>query len=149
MHCHGARQTDVVASIGGRPPHVWTVFYDEELAGLLLSGADRFWRLVEDGVPPPLDHTEASKAYLLSKYPCNADRRIIPATPEADAIAYERIEATRTGGDAERTRKACDARLLAIVGEADGIKGEGWGMTWKVGAGGVRRSRFTGKGLEE
>ena len=148
MYVHGARECDVVASIGGRPPHVWTVAYDAELADLLIAGAVRFWAMVQAGTAPPLDHTEASRAYLLHRYPCNADRRMVDATPEADAVASERIEAARMAADGERTKKACDARLLALVGDADGIAGDGWKMTWKNGAGGVRRSRFSGKGGE-
>ena len=149
MYVHGARETDVVASIGGRPPHVWTVFYDEELAEMLIAGAVRCWAMVTAMHPPPLDHTEASRAYLLAKYPCNADRVMLDATPEADAIAEEMIAVARQVSDGEKARKLGYARLLNLVGDADGIAGNGWKITWKTDKNGVRRPRFSGNGAEE
>jgi putative phage-type endonuclease len=143
MYCHGSRECDVVASIGGRPPHVWTVFYDPELADLLIDGAVRFWQLVQDGTPPPLDATPASKVYLRAKYPRNTDPVVDPADEETHALALERLEAMTTARDAEKRKDALDAMLMDRIGTRDGLYGEGWRMTWKLDTKGVRRQRFT------
>ena len=144
MRYHGARETDVVASIGGRPPRVWTVFYDEELSDLLYAGGLRFWQMVVDGQAPPLDATDATRAYLKNKYPANIDRVMREVEDEqVHRIASSRAEAAETEKRAVATKKAADAFLMDRCGDADGIFGS-WGkFTWKVNAAGVRSSRFT------
>lgn len=144
MRYHGARETDVVASIGGRPPHAWTVFYDAELSDLLYEGGIRFWQLVKDGTPPPLDASEATRAYLRHKYPANVDRVMREAEDEKVArLAIERYDAVTDCKRGEATKREIDAQLMAICGESDGIFGS-WGkFTWKLNAKGVRTSRFT------
>lgn len=143
MAMHPLSVTDIVASIGGRPPHVWTIFHDEELATLLLDGARRFWSLVESRTPPPLDATPATRAYLLDKYPANRERVVRAATEDEQVIGQCRVEADRVLRDAKARSDTATARLLAAVGDADGIEGDGWKMTWKLDKNGVRRPRFT------
>lgn len=152
MHCTGFREWDVAASIGGRPPHVWTVAYDSELAELLIAGAVKFWQLVKNGTPPPLDATPATRAYLLSKYPANLERAMRKADEWAEDLAAIRVDAARQYAEAKTAKTVMDRttnELLALVGDADGIEGIGWKMTWKLDKNLKRRPRFTGKGSEE
>ena len=145
MHFHGARETDVVAAIGGRPPHVWTVAYDAELAELLMKGAHRFWyEFVGQAIAPPLDATDATRAYLKHKYPANVDRRMVEINDEQiERIAASRDEAAIREKDAIATKRAGDAYLMDRCGDADGIFGL-WGkFTWKADKNGKRVSRFT------
>ena len=148
MSCHGAREAHVVASVGGRPPHVWEVAYDEELASLLIEGAGRFWQLVKDGTPPPMDHTSASKEYLRHRFPSNGDRVIEEATDRENALGLTRISAAMREGLAKKEKNKIDAELMALVGDRAGIKGTGWCFTWKTGDDGKRRQRFTARGVE-
>lgn len=140
-------ECDVVASIGGRPPHVWRVFYDAELGDLLMSGAVAFWQMVKARKHPPLDHTSASKAYLHSKYPSNADRIIDDCDEIEHQLAMARLEASIAETRAAKEKQRIDALLMQRIGPRAGIKGSGWSMTWKVGADGKRRQRFTVKGV--
>ena len=146
MHCTGFREWDVAASIGGRPPHVWTVAYDSELAELLIAGAVKFWQLVKNGTPPPLDATPATRAYLLSKYPANRERAMREAGKRAEDLAAIRVDAARQYAEAKTVMDRTTNELLALVGDADGIEGIGWKMTWKLDKGGARRQRFTDQG---
>ena len=151
MACHRAQEAHVVASVGGRPPHVWTVAYDAELAGLLIDGAQRFWQLVKDGTPPPLDATDATRAYLKHRYPANVDRVMREVDDEGvSRIAETRIEAARTRKGCDEAIRQLDAELMAVCGDADGIQGM-WGkFTWKLNTKGTRTSRFTpGRGEDE
>ena len=144
MACHGAREAHVVASVGGRPPHTWLVSYDEELSALLIEGAQRFWQLVKDGTPPPLDATDATRAYLKHKYPANIDR--VMREVEDDRLtdmASTRIDAVANIKHGEEVKKRIDAELMALCGDSDGIMGS-WGkFTWKLNSAGTRVSRFT------
>lgn len=145
MACHGAREAHVVASVGGRPPHVWAVMFDQELADLLIEGATRFWQSVKDGTPPPLDATDATRVYLRHKFPANVDRRILEMDDDVtNALASARMEYAETEKRATTEKRRLDAELMARVGDADGIQGR-WGkFTWGLNAKGVRATRFTG-----
>jgi predicted phage-related endonuclease len=143
---HGARECDVVASIGGRPPHTWTVWYDSELAALLKAGRDRFWSLVQTHTAPALDHTPASKLYLLDKFPRDEERSLVDADEETDRLGAERVAAYLAGKRAETIIGRLDAEIMARIGANAGMRGNGWSMTWKIGADGKRRQRFTARG---
>lgn len=148
--CLGRRLTDVVASVGGRPPHVWRVAWDEELADLLVRGAVDFWRRVRRGEAPPLDATPATKEYLRRKWPSNEDRVVLPSTPDIDDIAARRIEAAIEEKNAEARKILADHELIDRIGVHDGIRGEGWSMSFRVNKKtGKRQQRFTAAALRE
>lgn len=148
MHCSGARLADVVASVGGRAPHTWTVAWDEELWGLLESGAAKFWARVLEQDAPPLDGTPATKEYLRRKYPSNVDRVVRDATEAENGIGSARARELAVYQQAEKMVAILDAQLLAACGTADGIQGDGWKMTWRVNKAGKRTQRFTVQGEE-
>lgn len=143
MRYSGADECDVVASVGGRPPHVWTVFYDAELGEMLHQGGLRFWQLVKDGTPPPLDHTDATRDYLRAKYPREVRGELLEATNEIDVIALERKLAAEYEKSYGNKKRTLDAELMAKLGDAPGFRGEWGSFTWKLNAKGERASRFT------
>jgi putative phage-type endonuclease len=146
MACTGKRLADVVASVGGRPPHIWTVAWDEEIANLLIGESMQFWARCVQRMPPPLDHTPASKGYLRRKYPCNADRVIVEASSPAEMIGQARMLAAREAKRLAKDIDRLDAELLEMVGDHDGLQGESWKMTWRTNKNGKRVQRFTAQG---
>jgi putative phage-type endonuclease len=145
MLCRSAKRAHVCASIGGRPPHVWTIEYDAELARLLVQGGRKFWfDHVIMRQRPPLDHTDATRAYLKATYPSNEDRVIVQVDDESlNAKGRRRAEVAALLKSLENEKKMLDAFLLNNVANRDGITGDGWQMTWKVNKNGDRRQRFT------
>lgn len=147
MRYTSIEECDVVAGIGGRPPHVWRVFYDRELADMLVKAGVEFWRAhVLTGTAPALDASDATRLYLRHKYPSNEYRTIVDATPEADLLGQERADWGRKMWEANVKVKELDSRLLNLIGAHDGMQGDGWKMTWKIDKSGKRRSRFTARG---
>jgi predicted phage-related endonuclease len=138
-------ECDVVASVGGRPPHVWRIFYDDELLCMLVAKGNDFLRLLDSHTPPPMDHTDACKTYLRATYPSNVDREIIEADDRLDEIGVARAIYAHGEKSNARARAQCDAELLAACRDHGGIAGSSWKMTWRVGQDGVRRSRFTAR----
>jgi predicted phage-related endonuclease len=148
------REVDVCAALGGHPPKVWTVQYDRKLSDMLVMEASQFWHQhVLAEVPPPVDGTSASRAYLLAMYPREEDPILLDATPEMNQIAVERMRAAQTEKQAERTKRVCDDRLLEIVAAHSGargrVKGANWSFTWKTNASGNRVPRFTSREDDE
>jgi putative phage-type endonuclease len=149
MAFYGASRCDVVASIGGRPPHVWTVWPNAELAETMIERAITFWRdHVQAQVPPRLDHTESSRLWLTARYPGNSEPSMLDASPDVDDLGrLRKVLSARSKAD-EKEITRLDNEILLRVGHCDGVVGDGWKMTWKTGRYNVRRARFT-SGKEE
>jgi putative phage-type endonuclease len=149
MYCAEVTEWTVVAAIGGLPPRVYTVQYDRELAEMLAETGRRFWvENVLARVPPPVDASEACRKYLVKKYPRD-EREMRESDFEDEALATARVRCATAAKEAAKEVKEIDARLLANIGDAKGIAGLGWKMTWKCDKNGTRRSRFTWKGGED
>jgi predicted phage-related endonuclease len=148
MYCAEVTEWTVVAAIGGLPPRVYNVQYDPELAEILVETARKFWvDHVVARVPPIIDASDACRKYLQRKWPKDV-REMRESTIEEDEIGFARLAATASGKLAAQTIQDCDSKLLDACGDAKGIKGDGWKLTWKLDKNGVRRSRFT-PGKEE
>lgn len=143
MYVTGLRMWDVVASLGGTPPKIWTLQYDENLAGLLVEGARAFWQSVCARQHPPIDGSETCKKYLRAAYP-REGRDLIEADAGANALGFERYSAFVRAKEAEKKYKEIDNLLLSKLAGARGIKGDGWQFTVND-----RSTRFTAKGLAE
>ena len=146
MYCAEVREWTVVAEIGGLPPRIYHVDYDPELAEMLVETGRKFWLdTVQARCPPALDASDACREYLKKKYPRD-DRPRRDSTIEEDEIAAARVAAARDMSELSRTVRLCDAKLLASLGDAKGIIGDGWRLTsWVDKVTGQRRTRFTVK----
>lgn len=142
MACSSRDACDVVASVGGRPPHVWRVHRDVGLERVLIDSGRRFWQMVQSETWPTLDHTPASKTLLRDRYPANVER-VMRDAAELDGLGIARAAALDNEREAKREKDRLDAEIMRAIGDADGIEGTGWKMTWKIGRDGVRRQRFT------
>ena len=145
MHVRHVKECDVVAAIGGRPPHVWTIGYDAELAGMLIDRASAFWTLVRNRTPPPPDDSDAVREYLRAKYPKD-EREMIVCPPELEEVAAVRIAAAIQEVKSVKAKREADALLMTRLGDARGFEGDGWSFTWKCDKNGKRATRFTVRG---
>jgi putative phage-type endonuclease len=144
MYCAYVKEWTVIAAIGGLPPRIYHVQFDAELAEMLVEAGRKFWMdHVVPRVPPELDGSDACREYLRKKYPRD-DRPRRDSTIEEDVIACLRREASAVVSKNVAMVKSCDAKLLAALGDAKGITGDGWKLTsWVDKASGQRRTRFT------
>jgi putative phage-type endonuclease len=143
QECH------VVASLAGRPPEMWTVRYDPELAAMLYDRGLTFWRSVVERTPPPLDASDECREYLRHKYPKDERRMLVPDLETAmrlDRIGRSRCAYSERLKETQEAIKEADTSLLAAIGDHAGYEGDGFKMTWKADKNGKRRSRFTVKG---
>ena len=152
MLCADRNECHVVASLAGRPPEMWTVRYDPDLARMLYSRAIDFWRSVVERREPPLDASDACREYLRYKYPKDEREMLVPDLATAmrlDTIGGMRAEQASHAKECEARVKEFDTKLLAAIGDHAGYEGDGFKMTWRVDKNGKRRSRFTVKGGDE
>ena len=125
------KRVDVCAAVGGKPPQIYTIERDDEFAELLIEKGRSFWfEHVVPRVPPPLDGSPAARDYLAKRYPTNTSDMITPDKWLDDDVKL--YMETRTIADncvqeAERQKQ----RICEKIGEAAGIQGADYSVTWK------------------
>jgi putative phage-type endonuclease len=146
MYCANVQHWTVIACIGGLPPRVYRVEYDEVLAERLIEIGRAFWDRVVAKEPPEVDGSDECRAYLSSKWPRDT-RPVRESTYDEDTIGMKRIEAAILVREQSALVKLADAQLLAACGDHKAIVGDGWKLSTFVDKKtGQRRTRFTVKG---
>lgn len=126
----GLRRADVAALINS-DLRVYTLDFDAELWGMLAEQAEKFWRdHIATGRPPPEDASEDCTEFLSERYP-RSERPAIQASPEAEVWALKLMEARHEKKTAELRAIEAENHLRALIGDAEGVFGDGWraGMT--------------------
>ncbi len=128
-------EATVCVLLGGNDLRLFDLHYDEELWLGLTEIADRFLvDHINTGKPPPMDASDAAADYLRAKFPTHrAPMREGNAASHVMALAYER--ACIAAKLAEEDKARAGNALRAAVGDAEGIAGEGWKVTWRASKG--------------
>lgn len=128
----GARRCDVAALIGGTDFRIYQIERDDELGAMLLDLVGRFWtEHVLTREPPAIDASLSARRAIEARFPCNGGA-MLRATPDADAWARKAAAARKALADATAAKEEAENHLRAIIGDADGIAGDGWKATWKA-----------------
>ncbi len=97
---------------------LYEICADEEMQSMIVEGEAEFMRRVIEGDPPPLDYEHRTALDLLKRlYPGTNGKRI-KATDQAMQWRVEMDEASELEKQGKATRKAYQARLLELMGEA-------------------------------
>ncbi len=118
---------------GNRDFRIYRINRDDEAQKRLVEMAERFWREhIEKQIPPPLDATKSSAAYLKRAFPRHAIEEIIPASAEAEKLIGE-YATKKASLDVLETE--CDTlrnQICAQIGDAAGMACERYRITWKA-----------------
>lgn len=102
---------------------------DRDYQDAELKVATWFRGLVERKERPPVDGSEATRKALARMYPSDTLDALDP-TPETDALAYSlrsaRAAAKAAGDEQDRLENV----IRAVLGEHEGVEGDGYRMTW-------------------
>jgi putative phage-type endonuclease len=134
-------RADVVAWLGGTDFRIIRADRDREFGGMLLRGAESFWRCVRDDVPPPIDGSEAWRKYLSRRYPVVEKEELDPAHDEVDRWAQESLRSRERIEELVGNQEAADNRLRALIGERRGFIGHDYVVTWSADKNGRRNLR--------
>ncbi|MGB9845876.1 MAG: YqaJ viral recombinase family protein [Desulfotomaculales bacterium] len=111
---------------------------DDEVINYLIEIERKFWQMVEDRTPPPLDGSEDASNILKLLYPVADPGSKILLPPEAEDLIREYEEAKAQEKAAGERKEAAANRLKALLGTNEaGIAGRRI-VTWKT----VNASRF-------
>ena len=115
---------------------------DDEVSALSAAESE-FWRLVETDTPPDTDGTEATQEALRAIYADSAPGDSIDLTAEAADLQMI-TEIRRQIDDLEGRKAACEARLMAYMGQAEEGSYGKYRVVWKS----QTRSIFDRKAFE-
>lgn len=125
------QEADLAVLIGGDDFRVYRIKRDLELEGRLVAAAEKFWRdHVLPKRPPPADATSAYGEFLKERYPTSS-KPLLLSNPMAEQYAAELRAAKALAAAATEREKAAENALKALIGEAEGIAGSDWKITWK------------------
>lgn len=123
---------DLAVLISGDEFRVYRIERDLELENMLVEAGARFWRdHVVPRRPPEVDGSEGYREWLAERYPEPNATHLI-ADSEAEGLARE-LEAARYFKDEAEAKEAyARNRLIEKIGNAAGIRGQGWSISYST-----------------
>jgi predicted phage-related endonuclease len=120
-----------VVALIGTDVRFYDVEHDPDLEAALLEVGDRFYRRhILARVPPPVDGSEGS-ARMIRQLFARSKVGVVQAPAEAAQLVEQYIEAAARAKEAEKAKDAAQARLCALIGDAQGIESAEFLATWK------------------
>jgi putative phage-type endonuclease len=125
---------DVAVLLGGQDFRTYTVRRDMALEKRLIEIAAEFReRHILTGTPPEIDGSRAASEYIKQVFNKQKKDDLVAATPEQSDIAEKLIEAKAKLATIEEEISLCENKLKAAIGDASGMVGNGWKVSWKAG----------------
>ncbi len=131
MAVTGVPVVDLVVLLAGEEVRAYRIERDPELWEYLLRIGREFWRLVQEGIEPPVDGSESWKAYLAARFP-KGSGVLRPATGDEAEMVEELTRLKRDAKELKARTDALENRIKAAVGDDDGITTDTLCATWKA-----------------
>ena len=139
MMVTGFHRADLIASIGGSPPVIYTIHRDAQLEADLIEAAGEFWRCVETDTPPKVDGSDDWTRYLAAQMKRDTGA-IIPRSGATDALAVQLQDALAMVARAESNADELKNQLRALMVDraAEAIETDKGQIRWKANVKGAR-----------
>jgi predicted phage-related endonuclease len=137
MHCTGASRWYVGAIIGTMIG-TWVVerVHVAEFEEALVELADKFWvDHVLTKKPPRIDASDGAYRMVKAIVGKGSNGTMLKASPEAEQAAQLYFEAQKELKAAEAKKQEAASNMIAVCGEFDGVRGDGWRLFHKPAAG--------------
>lgn len=121
---------DVVVLEGGGDFRIEETEADPDYFQDLAVIAKRFWDDTLDGIAPDLDGSAGAARYLAARHPSHTDD-LLPADADMAALVAAYREATAALEQAQGNADTVKNAIKAVIGDAAGIVGPGYRVTWK------------------
>ena len=128
--------TDVIVMDRGEP-RVVEVPRDDSFIEDLLWYAERFRDILARGELPEPDGSESSRRLITKLHPHDSGV-MLAATPEWDSVATMLATAKAEAKEAADRQATIENTIRELIGDASGVTGNGYKITWKQNADSVR-----------
>lgn len=137
----GIGRADAIASLGGGPPEVWTLWRDEQMVADLLAIGEHFMKHVRDRTEPNTTHHADWATYLASR--AKSRGFIVPADGADSNLVDEWRSATLAFKAAEKRSDLAKNRVRRYLADAnaDGMETAFGVATWRPNVNGARALR--------
>lgn len=132
----GTETTDLAVLIGGNKHRVYTIPRDEDLIAEMEERGLAFWDDTQRGIPPEVDGSAGSDAYLRKTYRDKGTERPMTADLASLATMYQGLAEEIKG--AEARRKAIGNEIRDLMGDHRWAEGEGVKVVYAERAGARR-----------
>lgn len=122
MYVTGLSRWDLVATIGGEPPVIYTINRDDVLIESIVSEIDTFRGYVDRGEEPLVDGTATWRAYLDAKYPWDKSDSYIESTEHIEFLAEQLHHLQSNHKAVESEIERVKNLLQEALGVAGGVK---------------------------
>lgn len=131
MAITGFDKWDIAVLIGGSEFRHYTIKRNPDLEATMVTHLNQWWKKhIVDGITPEITSSPATKRWLEETFPYD-----VAPMREADAYAEDlasRIKTAKAIIDrASKNKDDAEAAMKALIGDASGIKGLDWTITWK------------------
>jgi len=105
---------------------------DDELGAALVEAGERFWvdHVLADK-PPAVDGSDSCKNWLARQFPRERGA-LVKASDEVDKMVNLLKRVRIELSNAEKDKAELENQIKAIIGDAAGLEGDGWRITWKA-----------------
>lgn len=126
------RRAHVVAMLDSEDaPRFYVVEHSPENETAILEACDDFRRHhLEPRIPPPIDGTLASARMVRALYP-KPTRDFRVGDAESERLAKEYLEAQAAEKAAKERKKTAGDALCSLIGDHEGVAGQGWRALWR------------------
>jgi putative phage-type endonuclease len=141
-----------IALLRGTRFDIYTIQRDLEFEASMRARLIEWWeKFIVADIPPDIDGTEAWSLYLPKKYPLNRTPAI-EADRASEQLGLQLERGMQLQNAIENKVQDLRNRLKAVIGDADGLEGETWKITWRKNKDGQKvdwEGAFRSLGLEE
>jgi len=115
----GYTSVTFAALVGGSGLQVREMHWDENIAENMIIAENQFWDLVETGVAPPADGSDATEAAQHQRYPRHEAGRAYEGGSALRSLWDAFTDAKVKAEEADSLRKTLRAQVLELVGNAE------------------------------
>lgn len=128
MMVTGAKFAHLAVMFSGQDFFVYTMEYDEAMAGLILAESEAFWPYVKLDQMPEADGSEQADAFIKKEFSVGDENKEIAASEELEKLVKELSDARKAKKAAEENEKEIANRIKVLMGNASVVTNL---CTWK------------------
>ena len=115
----GIEKVTFAALVGGQGLQVREMQWDDSIAENIVIAESQFWDMVQLGIAPEVDGSDATEAVQQQRYPRHEEGKEFKGDSTFGALWDEFNHAKKTAEEADQRRKELRAKIIETIGNAE------------------------------